>query len=159
MINNTKLSSGEETRPEFNPGPGAIKLGIDVHQVFYVVVMQAGGTNPEPAQRFSKEAFLDWATQLRRKHPARAIHAVYEACGFGFGLQRELAALGIHCYVTCPQKLDEQNKRVKTDGRAPKRSASNWIVIWKATMMRSPCSGCRAQSRNNCAPFTGSANS
>ena len=40
----------------------------------------------------------------------------YEACGFGFGLQRQLAALGIHCYVVCPQKLDERNKRVKTDG-------------------------------------------
>jgi transposase len=41
---------------------------------------------------------------------------VYEACGFGFGLQRSLSALGICCYVVCPQKLDEQNKRVKTDG-------------------------------------------
>ncbi len=44
------------------------------------------------------------------------MHAVYEACGFGFGLQRQLTALGIHCYVVCPQKLDERNKRVKTDG-------------------------------------------
>ncbi|HZD95850.1 MAG TPA: IS110 family transposase, partial [Candidatus Sulfotelmatobacter sp.] len=44
------------------------------------------------------------------------VHAVYEACGFGFGLQRGLSALGIKCHVVCPQKLDEQNKRVKTDG-------------------------------------------
>ncbi len=44
------------------------------------------------------------------------MHAVDEACGFGFGLQRQLTALGIHCYVVCPQKLDERNKRVKTDG-------------------------------------------
>ena len=44
------------------------------------------------------------------------MHAVYEACGFGFGLQRKLSALGIDCYVVCPQKLDERNKRVKTDG-------------------------------------------
>jgi transposase len=44
------------------------------------------------------------------------MHAVYEACGFGFELQRQLTALGIHCYVVCPQKLDERNKRVKTDG-------------------------------------------
>jgi transposase len=33
----------------------------------------------------------------------------------GFSLQRRLTALGIDCYVVCPQKLDEQNKRVKTD--------------------------------------------
>src|SRR5213592_4220007 len=28
----------------------------------------------------------------------------------------QLSALGIVCHVVCPQKLDEQNKRVKTDG-------------------------------------------
>jgi transposase len=44
------------------------------------------------------------------------VYAVYEACGFGFSLQRQLRALGIVCYVVCPQKLDERNKRVKTDG-------------------------------------------
>src|SRR5437667_7940137 len=27
-----------------------------------------------------------------------------------------LMALGINCHVVCPQKLDEQNRRVKTDG-------------------------------------------
>jgi transposase len=31
-------------------------------------------------------------------------------------LQRQLSALSINCYVVCPQKLDEANKRVKTDG-------------------------------------------
>jgi hypothetical protein len=41
---------------------------------------------------------------------------VYEACGFGFSLQRQLAALGIDCHVVCPQKLDERNKLVKTEG-------------------------------------------
>jgi transposase len=41
---------------------------------------------------------------------------VYEACGFGFTLQRQLSELGIRCHVVCPQKLDEQNRRVKTDG-------------------------------------------
>jgi transposase len=114
VIENTELSSHEETRCQFNGGPGAIKLGIDVHQDFYVVVVQEGGSNPKPAQRFRKEAFLHWATKLKSR--AEEVHAVYEACGFGFGLQRALSALGIHCYVVCPQKLDEQNRRVKTDG-------------------------------------------
>ncbi len=114
-LNNTiELSSPEETRSQFNGCNCPIKLGIDVHQDFYVVVMQVGGTNPKPPQRFRKEAFLDWATKLARS--AAKVHAVYEACGFGFGLQRQLSALGIDCYVVCPQKLDEQNKRVKTDG-------------------------------------------
>ena len=118
-MNNTikvEPSSLEETRGQFSGRNGAIKLGIDVHQAFYVVVMQEGGANPKPAQRFTREAFLSWAARLKQKSGAADIHAVYEACGFGFALQRKLAALGIACHVVCPQKLDERNKRVKTDG-------------------------------------------
>jgi transposase len=111
---NTELSSHEGTRSQFNGGTGAIKLGIDVHQDFYVVVEQVGGSNPKPPQRFRKEAFVHWVAKL--KSQGSEVHAVYEACGFGFGLQRNLTALGIHCYVVCPQKLDQQNRRVKTDG-------------------------------------------
>jgi transposase len=111
---NTELSSLEETRSQFNGGRYAIKLGIDVHQDFYVVVEQVGGSNPKPPQRFRKEAFLHWAAKLKRE--GGEVHAVYEACGFGFALQRQLSALSIQCHVVCPQKLDEQNKRVKTDG-------------------------------------------
>jgi transposase len=114
VIENTELSSHEGTRRQFNGGTGAIKLGIDVHQDFYVVVMQEGGSNPKPPQRFTKEGFLHWAAKLKRQ--GRQIYAVYEACGFGFGLQRQLSALGIQCHVVCPQKLDEHNRRVKTDG-------------------------------------------
>src|SRR6266566_876883 len=114
-VNNTELSSAEETRCQFNGSKADIKLGIDVHQHFYTVVMQVGGCNPKPAQRFAKEAFLHWAAKLKQSCGGQ-VHAVYEACGFGFGLQRELSALGIECEVVCPQKLDEQNRRVKTDG-------------------------------------------
>jgi transposase len=42
---------------------------------------------------------------------------VYEACGFGFGLYRQLRAAGAHCYVIAPRKLDEQRTGVKTDPR------------------------------------------
>src|SRR5881296_1984303 len=115
-ITNTELSSHEETRFEFNRSTGAIKLGIDAHQDFYVVVEQVGGTNPKPPQRFHKQAFLHWAAKLKEKSAGAEVYAVYEACGFGFSLQRQLSALGIVCHVVCPQKLDERNKRVKTDG-------------------------------------------
>jgi transposase len=114
VITNTELSSHEGTRSQFNGDRCAIKLGIDVHQDFYVVVMQESGSNPKPPQRFRKGAFLHWAAKLKRT--GAQVHAVYEACGFGFGLQRALSKLGIECQVVCPQKLDEQNKMVKTDG-------------------------------------------
>src|SRR5438094_1422423 len=120
----TELSSHEGTRCQFNGVKADIKstegrirphvgLGIDVHQEFYVVVMQEGSSNPKPPQRFAKKAFLHWAAKLARS--GGQVYAVYEACGFGFYLQRQLSAAGIHCYVVCPQKLDEQNRRVKTD--------------------------------------------
>jgi hypothetical protein len=75
-ITNTELSSHEETRCQFNGGRCAIKsaegrirpvcgLGIDVHQDFYVMVCQVGGTNPKPPQRFSKQAFLHWAAKVQ----------------------------------------------------------------------------------------------
>src|SRR5438045_9580565 len=117
VIENTELSSLDPAgagRCQFNGSRAVIKLGIDVHQAYYVVVKQEGGTNPKPAQRFRKEAFLLWVAKL--KSQGSEVHAVYEACGFGFGLQRQLSALGITCQVVCPQKLDERNKRVKTDG-------------------------------------------
>ena len=113
---NTELSSLEGTRRQFNGGIGAIKLGIDVHQDFYVVVMQEGGGNPKPPQRFPKQGFVQWATKLKSRGGEGEVYAVYEACGFGFSLQRQLSALSIQCHVVCPQKLDEQNRRVKTDG-------------------------------------------
>src|SRR5213594_3573101 len=111
---NTELSSHEGTRRQFNGSKADIKLGIDVHQDFYVVVEQVGGTNPKPPQRFGKQAFLHWAAKLTQS--GVEVYAVYEACGFGFSLQRQLSALGIVCHVVCPQKLEERNKRVKTDG-------------------------------------------
>ena len=46
VIENTELSSPEGTRCQFNGGKAVIKLGIDVHQEFYVVVEQEGGASP-----------------------------------------------------------------------------------------------------------------
>ena len=59
----SELSSLEGTRCQFNGSRAIIKLWIDVHQDFYVVVKQEEGTNPKPAQRFRKEAFLHWGGQ------------------------------------------------------------------------------------------------
>src|SRR6266699_383895 len=110
VITNTELSSLEGTRCQFNGGKADIKLGIDVHQDFYVVVEQVEGSNPKPPQRFQKQTFLHWAARLKENTGAE-MHAVYEACGFCCSLQRQLTVLGIVCHVVCPQKLDEHNKR------------------------------------------------
>src|SRR5438128_10671772 len=113
-VYHTEWSSHEGTRRHFNGGKADIKLGIDVHQDFYVVVEQVDGSNPKPPQRFQKQAFLHWASKLKSR--ANEVHAGYEACGFGFMLQRKLCELGIRCQVVCPPEIDEQNRRVKTEG-------------------------------------------
>jgi transposase len=95
--------------------PVAIKLGVDVHAGSYVVVLQEGHATPKPARRFLPAEFESWVEGwLARGHP---VFVVYEACGFGFGLQRRLSALGAACYVIAPRKLDEQRTGVKTDRR------------------------------------------
>lgn len=154
----TELSSHEGTRSEFNSSKAVIKLGIDVHQEFYVVVWQEGGSNPKPAQRFKKEAFVNWAAQLKHKSGAE-MHAVYEAWGFGFCLQRPLAAEGIECHVVCPQKLDERNKRVKTDGLDAKALCLKLDRYVEGNREALALVRVPSERRNNSARSTGSASS
>jgi transposase len=90
-----------------------IKLGIDVHARSYVVVRQVDGQNPQPAQTFTPTQFLDWARQQTQL--ASAVFSCYEAGPFGYGLHRQLLALGVQNVVVCPQQLDERHTGVKTD--------------------------------------------
>jgi hypothetical protein len=69
-ITNTELSSHEETRCQFNGGRCAIKLGIDVHQDFYVVVEQVSGSNPKPLKNI-------WARFVKSKIPAASNRISY----------------------------------------------------------------------------------
>jgi transposase len=92
-----------------------IKIGLDVHARLYVAVAQYDHLLPKPAQRLAPSQFVPWVKQLVRA--GHTVHVVYEACGFGFALYRELKSAGAHCYVIAPRKLDEQSTRVKTDPR------------------------------------------
>ncbi len=98
-----------------SPLAPTIKLGLDIHQACYVVAVQEDHATPKPARRFAPAEFVPWvATMLARGH---RVYVVYEACGFGFGLCRQLTALGATCYVIAPRPLDEPRKGVKTDAR------------------------------------------
>lgn len=92
-----------------------IKLGLDIHARIYVVVAQHDHLLPKAPRRFSPPEFVPWVEGLLRS--GHSVHVVYEACGFGFGLYRQLRAAGAHCYVIAPRKLDEQSSGVKTDPR------------------------------------------
>jgi transposase len=92
-----------------------IKLGLDIHSKLYVVVAQYDHALPKAARRFAPQEFVPWVESLLRT--GHTVHVVYEACGFGFGLYRQLLAAGAHCSVIAPRKLDEQRTGVKTDPR------------------------------------------
>lgn len=92
-----------------------IKIGLDVHGFVYVAVAQFDQLLPKPARRLKPEEFVPWVEVLLGQ--GHTVHVVYEACGFGFTLYRQLRAAGAHCYVIAPRKLDEECTRVKTDPR------------------------------------------
>jgi transposase len=92
-----------------------IKIGLDIHARIYVAVAQYDHLLPKPARRLAPSEFVPWVQALLRA--GHTVHVVYEACGFGFGLYRQLKSAGAHCYVIAPRKLDEQSTRVKTDPR------------------------------------------
>ncbi len=100
-----------------------IKLGIDVHGQRYVVVRQIDGATPQPAQAFAPAEFLRWVA--KQKELAENVYTCYEAGPFGYGLHRQLTALGITNYVVRPRDWDEYGQKVKTDKRDAKALALN----------------------------------
>ncbi len=98
-----------------------LKLGLDVHADSIVVVRLLDHSAPQPAQKFAPAKFLAWIkTQLPLAEQA---HSCYEAGPFGFGLHRDLAALGVHNLVVQPVCLDEQHKGVNHDKSDAKQLA------------------------------------
>jgi transposase len=90
-----------------------IKLGLDVHADSIVVVRLLENSAPQPAQTFKPDQFLPWVkTQLAL---AEAVHSCYEAGPFGYGLHRQLEALGVRNHVIQPVCLDERHQGVNHD--------------------------------------------
>jgi transposase len=92
-----------------------VKLGIDLHAADAVVSRQDGEQLPKPSRRMRVEQVLEMVGQLRAE--GWAVHSCYEAGPCGYGLHRQLAALGVHNLVVVPRRWDPQGQRVKTDKR------------------------------------------
>lgn len=90
-----------------------LKLALDVHLQEHVVAMQYDGSSPKPPQRFKPKDFPAWV----EKQIAQGwqIISCYEAGPFGYGLHRQLTALGVTNHVIRPRNWDDEHKRVKTD--------------------------------------------
>jgi transposase len=94
---------------------GVILLGIDVHAEKQVVVRQIDGGTPQPGQRFSRAGLLNWAK--KQLALSREVYSCYEAGPFGYGLHRQLEAIGVKNLVVRPRDWDDYGKKVKTDKR------------------------------------------
>jgi transposase len=115
IVHNEGATSLEGAVSKVKLSCSIIKLGLDVHAQFYVAVAQYDHLLPQAPRRFARGQFVLWVEGLLGR--GHTVHVVYEACGFGFGLHRQLRAMGAHCYVIAPRKLDEQGTGVKTDRR------------------------------------------
>ena len=132
IVQNEGAASLEAARTKVKLSRSIIKIGLDMHARLYVAVAQYDQLLPKPARRLAPLEFVPWVRQLLRA--GHTVHVVYEACGFGFNLYRGLKALGAHCYVIAPRKLDEQCTRVKTDPRDGLTFANASRVMWKVTL-------------------------
>jgi len=98
-----------------------LKLGLDVHADTIVVVRILDNSTPQPAQKFTPAKFLAW---IRTQLPlAERVHSCYEAGPFGYGLHRDLVALGVRNVVVQPVCLDEQHTGVNHDKSDAKQLA------------------------------------
>lgn len=90
-----------------------IKLGLDVHADWIVVVRMLDQSGPQPAQKFTPSKFLEWVkTQLAL---SERVYSCYEAGPFGYGLHRALMGLGVENVVIQPVCLDERHTGVNHD--------------------------------------------
>jgi transposase len=113
MKTNTNTNTHKTTEPQNSSKAKQIKLGIDVHADSYRVVRQVDHATPQPAQKFTPEGFLVWVKKQLTQ--AEEVYTCYEAGPFGYGLHRQLTAMGINNVVVRPQDWDELHKGVKTD--------------------------------------------
>lgn len=92
-----------------------VKLGLDVHAAQITLCRQNDGRLPQPAQSYGWAQVLALARQLRVG--GATVYSCYEAGPCGYGLHRQLEALGVTNYVVAPQRWDERGRQVKTDQR------------------------------------------
>jgi len=121
-MNSQKLNNSEvRAEQAANKKHQTIKLGLDVHADTIVVVRILDHSAPQPAQRFTWGKFREWIkTQITLAH---AVHSCYEAGPFGYGLHRELVALGVKNVIVQPVCLDERHTGVNHDSSDAKELA------------------------------------
>lgn len=100
-------------------------VGLDAHQETIHAAVLAAGAMKAAEDRFANtpEGIRRWVRRVRRQAPGEVVCA-YEAGPLGYGLMRELEALGVRCAVVAPALIPvKPGERIKTDRRDARKLA------------------------------------
>lgn len=111
--------------PVIDPNRPLLKLGLDVHLDFSMVVVQQEHANPKAPRKFTREQLVAYVSQ--QVAAGFQVFCVQESCGFGFTLHRQLVAAGAQSYLITPIALNGQRKTDKLDARALCLRLSRWL--------------------------------
>ncbi len=93
-------------------------VGLDVHKATIVVaVAEDGDQQPESWDKIPNDPSAVRKMVKKLGQDGHRLKAVYEAGPTGYGLQRQLADLGVECIVAVPTLIPRAHGRVKTDKR------------------------------------------
>lgn len=111
-------------------------VGLDVHaRKIVVAVADADGSEPKVRGEVGNDADA-LAELMKRLGPASSLRVCYEAGPCGYGIYRQLRALGIACDVIAPTLMPKRpGDRVKTDKRDAKNLArahrnGDLVAVW-----------------------------
>jgi transposase len=102
-----------------------LKLGLDVHLEFIMVVAQRGHGSAQAPRKFRRDQLVEQVRQWT--HEGLQVFCVQESCGFGFVLHRELVAAGAQSFLITPVDLSGKRKTDKLDARALCLRLSRWL--------------------------------
>ena len=108
-----------------DPTQPMIKLGLDVHLDFSMVVVQKDHASPHAPRKFTREQLVAYVRQ--QMAAGYQVFCVQESCGFGFVLHRELVAAGAQSFLITPIALNGPRKTDKLDARALCLRLSRWL--------------------------------
>ena len=132
------------------------KLGLDVHAGQITVCRQQEGLLAQPAQKMSWERCLEWIQ--KQVSSGWKVYSCYEAGPCGYGLHRQLTALGVTNYVVAPQRWDERGRQVKTDKHDARELADRLDrYVCVGTRRLSRWFACRRRRRSSSAAWFDSA--
>ena len=112
-------------RAIIDPNKPMLKLGLDVHLEFSMVVAQKDHASPQAPRKVTRGQLIEQV----RKWVAEGfqVFCVEESCGFGFVLHRQLVEAGAQSFLITPIALNGQRKTDKLDARALCLRLSRWL--------------------------------